>query len=194
METLEYDYQDFTKPRAGDDKLAVRFFRKAVQEPEKTLEAGRPIFVERDFIQIMVPGDKSTIIVRPVKPGKGDALRFARQYEHWKATQTNLEAEGTLLEVWGKMTLSQIEEYRYFGIRTVEHLSELRDDIALKIPGSMELKRKAVSFIALTKEEAPIKKLMAELETRDNAIASLENALKEQGEALKRLEAAQRAA
>lgn len=187
MQTLEYDYQDFSKPRAGDDKLAVRFFRKARQDTEKSLEAGRPIFVEQDYIQVMVPGDKTSIIVRPVIPGGGDARRFAKQYEHWKTTQTNLETEGTPLEAWGKMTMGAIEEYRYFGIRTVEHLSEIRDDVALKIPGSMDLKRKALAFLALTKEEAPLKKLQAELDVRDNEIESLKNALADQGKMIQQL-------
>ncbi len=182
---LEYNYEDHTRPRAGDDKLAIRFFRKARQDPDKSVSQGRPIFVEQDYIQIMVPGDRSSIIVRPVK--SGDSARFAVQYNHWKTTQTNLEAEGTPLEAWGKLNLAQIEEYRYFGVRTVEHLAELRDDIVLKIPGSHDLKRKAQEFLALAKDEAPLKKVMAELETRDNEIATLKQAVQEQAELLKQL-------
>ena len=189
MQTIEYNYEDFQKQRAGDERLAVRFFSKARQDPTKTAEAGRPIFVECDYIQILVPGDKSSAIIRPVKPGGGDAIRFAKQYEHWKTTQINLEAEGTPLEAWGKLTLSQVEEYRYFGIRTVEHLAALRDDAAMKIPGSMELKRRAQAFIDLAKEEAPLKKLQEELSVRDNEIASLNAAVVDQAAQLKELRA-----
>jgi hypothetical protein len=41
-----------------------------------------------------------------------------------------------------------VEEVRYFGIRTVDQLANLRDDIALKTPGFMNLKQKAQEFIA----------------------------------------------
>lgn len=185
MGTLEYDYQDFHRPRAGDDKLAIRFFRKARQDPDKSVEEGRPIFVEQDYIEIVVPGDRSSIIVRPVKAG--DAQRFAQQYAHWKATQTNMEAEGTPLEAWGKLNLAQIEEYRYYGVRTVEHLADLRDDVVIKIPGTHELKRRAQEFISMAKDSAPLQKMMAELETRDNKIETLEKAIQEQAELIKQL-------
>jgi hypothetical protein len=188
MQTAEFNYEDFIKPRQGDEKLAVRFFRKARQDPAKSTEEGRPIFVECDYIQISVPGDKHTMVVRPVKPGGGDALRFAKQYEHWKLTQTNIEAEGTPLEVWGKLTLAQIEEYRYFGVRTVDHLADLRDDIAMKIPGSLDLKRKAQAFLAITKEEAPMRKLQEELEVRDAELASIRLAMDDQAKIIKQLQ------
>lgn len=188
METLEFDYQDFTRSRAGDEKLAIRFFRKAKQDPTRTTAEGRPIFVECDYIQISVPGDRHTMIVRPVKPGGGDALRFAKQYEHWKLTQTNIEAEGTPLEIWGKLSLSQIEEYRYFGVRTVDHLADLRDDIAMKIPGSLELKAKAKAFLNIAKEEAPLRKLQEELEVRDAELASIRLAMDDQAKIIKQLQ------
>jgi hypothetical protein len=187
METLDYDYQDFQRERVGDERLRIRFFKKAMPDPVKSVEEGRPIFVERDYIQINSPGDRSNVIVKPVKPGGGYALRFAKQYDHWKATQTNMEAEGTPLEIWGKMSLSQIEEYRYFGIRTVDHLANLRDDVMLKIPGSADLKRRAQAFVQLAKEEAPIKKLQEEIESRDTELSSLKIALEDQGRMIKEL-------
>lgn len=182
---LEYDYQDFEKERAGDDKLAIRFFRKAQQDSEATAREKRPIFKEVDYIQIMVPGDKSSIIVRPVSPS--DKGRFARQYEHWQKTQQETLLEGTPLEAWGIMNLAQVEEYRYFGVRTIEHMAELRDDLCQKIMGATTLKQKAQKFIQLAKEEAPMRKVQAELDARDTKIGALETAVADQAKIIEEL-------
>lgn len=182
---LEYDYQDFEKERAGDDKLAIRFFRKAQQDSEKTILEKRPIFKEVDYIQIMVPGDRSSIIQRPLSPS--DQARFARQYEHWLKTQQETLAQGTPLEAWGILNLAQVEEFRYFGIRTIEHMAELRDDLCQKIMGATTLKQKAQKFIELAKEDAPMRKVQAELDSRDNKIAALETAVADQAKRIEEL-------
>lgn len=184
--TLEYDHEDFTKARAGDEKLAIRFFRKAKQNGEETAKQGRPIFEEIDYIQIVVPGDRTSTIVRPIS--EQDKVRFEKQYEHWKKTQQEEMVTGTPLEAWGIMSLAQIEEYRYFGVRTIEQMAGLRDDVCQKIMGGLQLKQKAVNWIAIAKEEAPLKKVQAELDARDTRIASLEAALSEQGKLLEKLQ------
>lgn len=185
--TLEYNHEDFTKERAGDEKLAIRFFKKAKQNSEETLKQNRPIFEEVDYIQIVVPGDRTSTIVRPVSPA--DAVRFEKQYAHWKKTAEETMLQGTPLEAWGIMSLAQIEEYRYFGVRTIDQMAELRDDVAMKIMGGVQLKQKAVAFMALAKEEAPMKKVQVELDKRDTEIATLKNALLEQGKKIEALQA-----
>lgn len=185
MDTIDYDYTIHSRPRAGDERLAVRFFRKAKQDPDKTAEAGRPIFVEYDFIQVMVPGDRDSAHVRPVRPN--DIVRFKQQYDHWKATQNNDAVSGTPIEVLG-LTLGQVEEYRYFGVRTVEQMAELRDDIVLKMMGASTFKQKAQAYLEIIKSEAPMRKVSVELEKRDNQIETLQTAIAEQAILIKQLQ------
>jgi hypothetical protein len=185
--TLEFDHQDFIKDRAGDDKLAIRFFRKARQDSEETQKQGRPIFKEEDYIQIVVPGDRTSAIVRPVGPA--DKARFEKQYAHWQKTQEEEMQLGTPLEAWGIMSIAQIEEYRYFGVRTIDQMAVLRDDVCGKIMGGTSLKQKAINWLAISKEDAPLKKVQAELDKRDNQIAALEDAVKKQAELLAELQA-----
>lgn len=186
--TLEYNYEDFSKERAGDEKLAVRFFRKAKQDSEETAKQGRPIFSEVDYVQIMVPGDRTSTIVRPVGPA--DLIRFSKQYEHWKKTQEEEMHAGTPLEAWGIMSLAQIEEYRYFGVRTIDQMASLRDDVCQKIMGGTSLKQKAIAFLVLAKDEAPMRKVQAELDARDIKIAALTAAIEDQGKIIKQLQKA----
>lgn len=184
---LEYDYTIHSTPKAGDDKLAIRFFVKPMQDIEKSQEAKRPIFNDVEYIQIMVPGDRSNINQRPVS--KGDKARFAAQYEHWKKTQAGELIIGTPLEAWGVLSLSQVEEYRYFGIRSVEQMADLNDGIAGKIMGATSLKQRAQNFVAIKKDEAPMARIQTELDKRDNEIATLTAALEAQGKELAQLRA-----
>lgn len=184
--TLEYNYEDFSKDRAGDEKLAIRFFRKAKQDSEETAKQGRPIFMEVDYIQIMVPGDRTSTVVRPVS--QSDIARFEKQYDHWKKTQEEVMLEGTPLEAWGIMSLAQIEEYRYFGVRTIDQMAVLRDDVCQKIMGGTTLKQKAAKFMQLAKDEAPMRKVQAELDKRDTQIATLTAAIADQGKLIKKLQ------
>lgn len=186
MDTLEYDFQVHSTPRAGDDKLAIRFFVKAKQDPDLSLKEGRPIFKEIEYITIMVPGDRNAAHTRPVRPL--DLQRFAKQYEHWKQTKSNDVMLGTPIDVLG-LSLAQVEEYRYFGVRTVEQMADLRDDVCQKMMGANSLKQKAVAYLALMKEEAPMKRVTAELEARDAKISTLEQAIAEQAEIIKKLQA-----
>lgn len=187
MDTADFDHNIFAEGnRSADSKLAIRFFTKAKQDMEKTQEVGHPQFREVDYIQIMVPGDRNQAVVRPVAPA--DKIRFERQYEHWKKTQSNEVVVGTPLEAWNILTLSQIEEFRYFGVRTIEHMADLRDDVAGKITGAVSLKQKATAFIALMKEEAPMKKVQAELDKRDAEISSMKTSMAEMAEAMRKLQ------
>lgn len=95
---------------------------------------------------------------------------------------------GTPLELWGALNLAQIEEYRYFGVRTIEQMAGLRDDVVQKIMGGTQLKARAINFLEVMKAEAPAKALAEGLAERDKQIAALQNALKEQGEALQKLQ------
>ena len=75
--------------------------------------------------------------------------------------------------MWGRLSLAQIEEYRYIGVRTIEQLSALSDSACMKLPGSLELKRKAAASLEVQKDEAPLRKVQAELEQRDQVIAEM---------------------
>ena len=184
--TLDYDHTLFSRPRAGDERLAVRFFRKAKQDPDKTAVEGRPIFVEHDYIQVMVPGDRDSAHVRPIRPG--DLIRFKAQYEHWKTTQNNEAVTGTPIDVLG-LSLAQVEEYRYFGVRTVEQMAELRDDICQKLMGATSLKQKAIAYLQIIKDEAPLRRVQVELDKRDSQIEALTKAVESQAEMIKQLQA-----
>lgn len=159
---------------AGDERLHVQFFRKPVLQPGLSREEGRAIYKEVDYIRILTPGDKLSIIERPVD--EIDSRRFAARYEKWKAGAGNV-IEGTPLSSLPNMTPSKVEEYKFFNIHTVEALAHASDSVGQKFFGFNDDKRRANAFLELAKGNAPLEKMNEELKTRDVKIEELQSQL-----------------
>src|SRR5687767_12230241 len=86
------------------EKLFVRFGLHPKKDEEASRTAGRPIFTDTEYVEIMVPGDKQNIIHRPVT--SEDRRRFARQYDAW-LTGKGEQLVGTPLAEWPGVTRSQ---------------------------------------------------------------------------------------
>lgn len=155
----------------GDEKLFVQFYRRPMLQPGLSQQEGRAIYKEVDFIKIMVPGDKLSIVDRPVD--SIDERRFADKYVKWKAGAGNT-VEGTPLASLPKMTPAKVEEYKFFNIHTVEQLAEAADSVGQKFFGFQEDKRSAKAFLDIAKGNAPIEKMNAELKERDAKIEELQ--------------------
>lgn len=159
------------QPRfALDKKLFVQFYLRAVLNNFKSAQEGRPIFDEVDYVRIIVPGDKNTVIDTKATPEY--TTRFASRFELYKKNQSQA-VTGTPLEVWPQMTVGQVAELKAMHIHTVEQLAELPDNLAQRIMGSHDLRRRAVAFLDLAAGDAANSKLSAELDKRDNEIELL---------------------
>jgi len=87
---------------------------------------------------------------------------------------------GTRLEEWSPMPRSMVEELRFFGFRTVEHIAEANDGAMSKMPGLREWSSRAKAFLkaahdssAITKAEAERAKLQAEVDALKEQVAEL---------------------
>ena len=155
----------------GDSRLFLQFFRKPKLMTGLSEQEGRAIYKEVDYIRVMVPGDKLSIVERPVD--SIDERRFADKYAKWKAGAGNV-IEGTPLASLPKMTPAKVEEYKFFNIHTVEQLAEAADAVGQKFFGFQEDKRAAKAFIEFAKGNAPIEKMNAELKERDAKIEEMQ--------------------
>lgn len=171
---------------AGDDKLWIQFLYLPMINNEKSNAEGRPIFDDVEHVRILQPGNKESIVVRPVDDM--DRRRFRKQYEDWKADRDR-PREGTPLDQWPVLTKGQVEELRYFHVTTVEDLANLSDSNAQKFAGINMLRRQAQAFVEQAKEGAAAQKLATELEQRDNEITSLKQAIEEQSRMIQALNA-----
>jgi hypothetical protein len=151
----------------GDEKLLVKFFKHPRQDIVRSQEAGRPIFAEEDYIQIMQPGNKDSIVIRPATDRDKD--RFAEHYRKYQAREDQSEAEGTPLSEWPAVTRAQVEELKFLNVFTVEQLAGMSDSNAQNIMGISLLKQKAAKYLETADKEATAEKL-AELEAKYQAL------------------------
>lgn len=161
---------------AMDSKLYVTFYTRAVMNNFQSSEQGRPIFDEKEYIRIIVPGDSKTTVDCPVDDTF--RVRFPKQYDAYKRGQEQA-VSGTPLEVWPQLTVGLVAELKAMHIQTVEQLADLDDGKAQKIMGSHELRRRARAFLDAAQGEAVNNKMAAELEKRDNEIAALKNQMQQ---------------
>ncbi len=134
MDTFETDVNLFSKQHAGDETLFVVFYMGIIKNESRSTEEGRAIFDDVECVRIIVPGDKNSVIDRPAQVS--DKQRFLRQYELFKkGVAEEDQVSGTRLTDWPFLSRAQCEELRYLGIKTVEQLASVRDDITTKVPG-----------------------------------------------------------
>lgn len=170
-----------TPPQQSQHGLHVQFYMHPLQNSTRTLEEGRPIFIETPYVMIMVPGDKDSVVRRPVRMGVGpkdDNIRFAVEFQAFQANKDQ-PVEGTPLAEWPLITASQIKEMEYFGVRTVENLAGMADVKASQFMGLQDMKKKANEWLTSAKDEAPMVRLNAELALRDNEIEVMRQQLDE---------------
>ena len=71
----------------ADARLAVNFYKKAVENVIKTEQEGRPIYEDRVFVRILVPGDAMSII--DTFAHEDHKKRFPMQWQHFLNKQGN---------------------------------------------------------------------------------------------------------
>ena len=171
---MQSDPLDFSAA-PGDEALSVVFHLQPEKDEKASLEAGRPIFADREYVAIQVRGERDRMD-RPANDS--DRRRFRRQYEAFRSG--NAEAvSGTPLSEWPAVSRSQVEELRYFKVCTVEQLAAMSDSALQNVGPLMALRQKARDWMAAAAGNAPVEKMRAELSERDARIAALEMQLKE---------------
>ena len=181
METLDFDHNLFTRPDAGDESLFVVFYMGTLKNDARSEAEGRHIFDDVECVRIIVPGDKNMLIDRPAT--KDDKRRFAKQYAMFQQGKTEEEqVSGTRLTEWPFLSRAQVEEFRYLGMRTVEQLAEVRDDICARVPGLTTVKKNAQTWLGKAKSSAEAAKITKTLEDQAAEIATLKQVIKGMGE------------
>lgn len=163
---------EFTDPPmpGAPKKPAIPIFKTVpVQMEFASAQAGRPIFEDREFVTIVIPGDRNAMAHEPVREEHRN--RWPKEYEAFKAGKET-PLEGTPLAEWPGMIRARVEELAYFHIRTVEELAGLNDAQLQKIGmGARAERDKARLFLdAARNGSAPLERMVAknlqlELET-----------------------------
>lgn len=157
-----------------DRRLSVRFSLETKLDQVKTDAEGREVYKDVEYVRILIPGDKTLNIFRPVQAS--DKARFGDQYRAFKAQQGQT-LQGTPLAGWPMITPAQRKELEYFNVFTVEQLAGMSDNYATGMMGVQQLKQAATQFLKNIETNAPSIKFQKELEKRDGEINALKDAI-----------------
>ena len=171
---------DFRDPSGPKPPAIPRFKTEAVHLPFRSKEAGRPIYEDREFVEILIPGDRRSMAVEAVSDAH--KVRWPKEYAAFRAGQEP-PLEGTPLADWpnSSLTRARVEELAYFNIRTVEHLAQVNDaQLANLGMGARALREAAAKFLEVARHgTGPLERLVAENLTLKDENARLERALAE---------------
>ncbi len=113
--------------QGADARLQVRFYKRAVKQEQETLDAGRDIYKEFDFVHICVAGDTLTEI--DTFALNNHKVRFPIQWAQYqnRVGADDQEVVGTPVSEWPLVSKSQAEELRALKFKTVESVAGASD-------------------------------------------------------------------
>jgi hypothetical protein len=167
--------------KSADEKLIVTFDDFPVldeENPETKLwitsegTEGRPCFVDKEYILIVAPGDKTNIVHR-IWGWPGDVRRFSDRYKAWKADKEAGQRRGTMLQAWRKLSPSMIRELNHFHVYTVEDLANMSDGVCQTFAGIQKYRQMAEDFLATQEKVAISTQLRDAMSGKDREIADL---------------------
>lgn len=168
LQVAEYDHNHFeqNKQAEADKSLLVKFFYRSVQDRTASDAEGRPVFVEREYVDIRVPGSRDNVC-RPATIQ--DKERFPLHYQAFK-NRTEAPESGTPLSEWPGISRSLAEQLSFENIKTVEQLADLNDGLMHNIKNGQGLKQRAKDWLEFSQDSAALTSMRAELEDRDKVI------------------------
>lgn len=167
-----------------DATVYVDFYSEPVEDAKASLEAGRPIFKEAEFVRVRQAGDRKREHVAPaheqfmLERGTGlhitYAQRYSEQYNAFKRKDTAYMS-GTPLDFATFLTPSQRAEFKAAQILTIEGLAGLPDRVIAQFgPNMRGYVRQAQELISKTQDSAATAKLEAENQELRDRMAKLE--------------------
>jgi hypothetical protein len=133
--------------------LVAEFYIRAVENEFQSDLQQRPVFEDKTFIKKWSPGDRTTVIDRPIV--ESDKKEFPIQ---WAAFMNNEQQmmSGVPVDVWHEVTPSQKAEMNAMGFRTVESIAQASDaQVQSMGPAGNSLRIKAQRFLNSEEKRGP---------------------------------------
>lgn len=166
-------------------QVMVGFCVEATEDRKKTAAAGYPVFTEREFCKIIIPGDKQSLYYQPATDEK--RRKFPRAYQAFKTRETQPIVEGMPIGEWPQITRAQAMTFRAANIHTVEALAAVHDGNIDKIgSNARDLRTKAQAFLAVAKDSAAAQKLATENQHLRDQMAAMQEQINTLAKALEK--------
>jgi len=160
-----------TKSKFNPDEdrfLAVKFHKKAIHNKFKSEQENRQVYEDVDWINIKIPGDKTSEVSRKVR--EEDKERFET---HWENYQNREEAKvnGVPLDSLPGISPAQVANLNAMKVETVEQLANLHEKAIKNLFEGRDLVKKADKFL---KGDSYSKELERKIEELEKKIKLLE--------------------
>ncbi len=160
-----------TGPDESARGMIIRFEMQGVMNEAKSAEEGRPVFEDKEFVEIKSPNDIFSVVHREVT--REDRNTYPQLYRAWKEGAADATT-GTPLREWPPIAASQVALLGFKGIRTVEQFVEVSDDGCHQLGhGYLTLRNAAVAWLKKANDGSAATKMAAELQARDSEIRAL---------------------
>lgn len=134
----------------GDDsRVFVTFYKRSVHNAHKSSVAGIPIHDSVDYMKLIFPGEKETVIDQPVK--EWDKHRFKRQWEAFTANKSQ-HAGGTPLDALFPDNPEIVATLKAMHVHSVQALAAMGDNAAMNMHFGGDLRQKAQQYLAVAEK------------------------------------------
>jgi len=176
----------------------VRFERRPIEDKEASLQEGRYVAKDVDFVLITPPYSKDCVeqkvsrwlenIEKQVKDGRTPQKwvdLWKEGLNKWRNGQ-EIPLNGTPILGWGVISPAQQQMLIAMNCLTVEDLAAVNDEGLKRIGmGGLELKNKAKNWLSSVNEHGPLTLKMSALESENAQLKASLDGLKSQIETLK---------
>lgn len=171
---MEAEYNPRTG-RAEGTPVCVGFGLHPIEDAAATERAGRPVYRDEVFVKIVVPGDRTTVVLTKAK--EEHKRRFPQAWAAYERRE-HQAVEGTPLEQWPAMSRALALTLKAAHIHTVEALAAVHDGHLENLGwDAREWRAKAKAYLDGAEKGAAAQKLASENEVLRAQIAEMQSTL-----------------
>ena len=157
------------------DSTIPRFHLRAIENPFKSRQEGRPVFDEVEFVEIIIPGKPLSTAVEPINDSH--KTRWPQQYDLFKKGMDAPET-GTPLEQWPVLSVGAVANLKALRFRTVEDLAKADDAVLQNMgTGGLTLRTRARDFLEAAHSTAPMERLAQENDILKQQMAAMNDTM-----------------
>jgi len=189
----DLDISSLISKRQPPDACIPVFKHMPMLDHEASETAGKNVYKDMAFVEIIIPGNAKERVIRPVEDK--DKTRWPEQWRKFEQFgEAGQEIDGTPIEEWPQATPGQVKTLRAADVMTVEQLATVSDlDLQSLGMGMVALRAKAQTYVAFKNDEIKIQKVSAENRKLKKSVTDLEKRLAEMQSRLEEIESAKHA-
>lgn len=157
-----------TRENNPDDALYVKFYKKAVVDPDESKLKGYKVWKDVDYIFIKIDNfnEFDAPVRRPTEEGGyDDTIRFERQWEQYQKNNQSAQIIGIPLDKCAFITPARVKYYTQNEVFTAEMLAALSDSRCDQLGmGVKDDRNKANKYLDVSKQNEAFDSLKKQLD------------------------------